>query len=205
MSARSSSPFHDPTLNKPLATAKPRFACGISRAQWFKLASSGRTPLPVRLGTRRRLARSPFFPPDLIDTRLVGCLKPTMSARLTRLAEGPGGPPKLWTYLKPSYFKPPPDEQYVINGDARAGVGATPRPLGRLPARASQPAFRRPLPGGDRRVPPVSLAAQQSSRERHDPRHDRSGHRQPQPRRPRDRRRRSQQGRGLRAGDEGCE
>ena len=53
MSARSSSPFHDPTLNKPLATAKPWFACGISRAQWFKLASSGRTPLPVRLGTRR--------------------------------------------------------------------------------------------------------------------------------------------------------
>jgi predicted DNA-binding transcriptional regulator AlpA len=27
--------------------------CGISRAQWFRLAASGRTPLPVRLGTRR--------------------------------------------------------------------------------------------------------------------------------------------------------
>jgi predicted DNA-binding transcriptional regulator AlpA len=39
--------------DRPLATAKPWFVCGISRAQWFKLASSGRTPLPVRLGTRR--------------------------------------------------------------------------------------------------------------------------------------------------------
>lgn len=38
---------------QPLATAKPWLACGISRAQWFKLAASGRTPLPVRLGTRR--------------------------------------------------------------------------------------------------------------------------------------------------------
>ena len=28
-------------------------ACGFSRAQWFKLFASGRTPLPVRLGTRR--------------------------------------------------------------------------------------------------------------------------------------------------------
>jgi predicted DNA-binding transcriptional regulator AlpA len=41
------------TLDRPLATAKPWVTCGISRAQWFKLASSGRTPLPVRLGTRR--------------------------------------------------------------------------------------------------------------------------------------------------------
>jgi predicted DNA-binding transcriptional regulator AlpA len=38
---------------RPLATAKPWLMCGISRAQWFKLAASGRTPLPVRLGTRR--------------------------------------------------------------------------------------------------------------------------------------------------------
>jgi predicted DNA-binding transcriptional regulator AlpA len=38
---------------RPLATAKPWVACGISRAQWFKLAASGRTPLPIRLGTRR--------------------------------------------------------------------------------------------------------------------------------------------------------
>jgi predicted DNA-binding transcriptional regulator AlpA len=38
---------------RPLATAKPWLLVGISRAQWFKLASSGRTPLPVRLGTRR--------------------------------------------------------------------------------------------------------------------------------------------------------
>jgi predicted DNA-binding transcriptional regulator AlpA len=38
---------------RPLAAAKPWIVCGISRAQWFKLASSGRTPLPVRLGTRR--------------------------------------------------------------------------------------------------------------------------------------------------------
>jgi predicted DNA-binding transcriptional regulator AlpA len=36
-----------------LATAKPWLVCDISRAQWFKLSASGRTPLPVRLGTRR--------------------------------------------------------------------------------------------------------------------------------------------------------
>lgn len=38
---------------RPLATSKPWSLCGISRAQWFKLYASGRTPLPVRLGTRR--------------------------------------------------------------------------------------------------------------------------------------------------------
>jgi predicted DNA-binding transcriptional regulator AlpA len=38
---------------QPLATAKPWNLVGISRAQWFKLFASGRTPLPVRLGTRR--------------------------------------------------------------------------------------------------------------------------------------------------------
>jgi predicted DNA-binding transcriptional regulator AlpA len=38
---------------RPLATAKPWTLLGISRAQWFKLFASGRTPLPVRLGTRR--------------------------------------------------------------------------------------------------------------------------------------------------------
>jgi predicted DNA-binding transcriptional regulator AlpA len=43
----------DPEAFRPLATAKPWLACGISRAQWFKLSASGRTPLPVRLGTRR--------------------------------------------------------------------------------------------------------------------------------------------------------
>jgi hypothetical protein len=38
----------------PLATSKPWLICGISRGQWFKLAASGRTPLPsARLGTRR--------------------------------------------------------------------------------------------------------------------------------------------------------
>jgi hypothetical protein len=38
----------------PLATAKPWVVCGCSRAQWFKLSASGRTPLPsARLGTRR--------------------------------------------------------------------------------------------------------------------------------------------------------
>jgi predicted DNA-binding transcriptional regulator AlpA len=36
-----------------LATPTPWAACGISRAQWYKLFNSGRTPLPVRLGTRR--------------------------------------------------------------------------------------------------------------------------------------------------------
>jgi predicted DNA-binding transcriptional regulator AlpA len=41
------------THERPLATAKPWLVCGISRAQWFKLAASGRTPMAVRLGTRR--------------------------------------------------------------------------------------------------------------------------------------------------------
>jgi predicted DNA-binding transcriptional regulator AlpA len=41
------------THERPLATAKPWLVCAISRAQWFKLSASGRTPLPVRLGTRR--------------------------------------------------------------------------------------------------------------------------------------------------------
>ena len=36
-----------------LATAKPWLLLGISRAQWFKLYSAGKTPLAVRLGTRR--------------------------------------------------------------------------------------------------------------------------------------------------------
>lgn len=46
---------HDTSENseRPLATTKPWTICGISRAQWFKLSASGRTPLPVRLGTRR--------------------------------------------------------------------------------------------------------------------------------------------------------
>ena len=39
--------------DRPLATTKPWVMCGISRAQWFKLYSSGRTPLAIRLGTRR--------------------------------------------------------------------------------------------------------------------------------------------------------
>jgi predicted DNA-binding transcriptional regulator AlpA len=38
---------------RPLATARPWTICGISRGQWYKLAASGRTPLPVWLGTRR--------------------------------------------------------------------------------------------------------------------------------------------------------
>jgi predicted DNA-binding transcriptional regulator AlpA len=41
------------TQDRPLATAKPWAICGISRAQWFKLYSSGRTPLAIRLGIRR--------------------------------------------------------------------------------------------------------------------------------------------------------
>ena len=39
--------------DRPLATATPWVACGISRAQWYKLYASGRTPLAIRLGTRR--------------------------------------------------------------------------------------------------------------------------------------------------------
>jgi predicted DNA-binding transcriptional regulator AlpA len=41
------------TAERPLATAKPWVTVAISRAQWFKLSSQGRTPLPIRLGTRR--------------------------------------------------------------------------------------------------------------------------------------------------------
>jgi predicted DNA-binding transcriptional regulator AlpA len=40
-------------LPRPLATARPWTVCGISRGQWYKLAAAGKTPLPVRLGTRR--------------------------------------------------------------------------------------------------------------------------------------------------------
>ena len=39
--------------DKPLATTKPWSLCAISRAQWYKLFNSGRTPLPIRLGERR--------------------------------------------------------------------------------------------------------------------------------------------------------
>jgi predicted DNA-binding transcriptional regulator AlpA len=42
-----------PSSAARLATKKPWEACGISRSQWYKLKASGRTPLPVRLGTRR--------------------------------------------------------------------------------------------------------------------------------------------------------
>jgi predicted DNA-binding transcriptional regulator AlpA len=41
------------TSEKPLATTKPWTVVGISRAQWFKLSRSGRTPLPTYLGARR--------------------------------------------------------------------------------------------------------------------------------------------------------
>jgi predicted DNA-binding transcriptional regulator AlpA len=41
------------TTEPLLATAKPWTVCGISRSQWYKLSASGRTPLPVRLGTKR--------------------------------------------------------------------------------------------------------------------------------------------------------
>jgi predicted DNA-binding transcriptional regulator AlpA len=42
-----------PSLSAALATSDPWTMCGISRSQWFKLAASGRTPRPIRLGTRR--------------------------------------------------------------------------------------------------------------------------------------------------------
>ena len=37
----------------PLATAQPWVTCGISRAQWHRLYSAGRTPLAIRLGKRK--------------------------------------------------------------------------------------------------------------------------------------------------------
>jgi predicted DNA-binding transcriptional regulator AlpA len=43
----------NPPQDRPLATPTPWLAGGISRAQWYKLYSSGRTPLAIRLGTRR--------------------------------------------------------------------------------------------------------------------------------------------------------
>ena len=37
-----------------LATPKPWLVCGISRSQWYKLQSQGRTPAPVaNLGQKR--------------------------------------------------------------------------------------------------------------------------------------------------------
>jgi predicted DNA-binding transcriptional regulator AlpA len=54
MSSKSSSAQElSGSQDQPLATPKPWVICGISRAQWYKLFASGRTPLPVRLGTRR--------------------------------------------------------------------------------------------------------------------------------------------------------
>jgi hypothetical protein len=39
---------------RPLATAQPWLICACSRGQWYRLAASGRTPLPsARLGSRR--------------------------------------------------------------------------------------------------------------------------------------------------------
>jgi hypothetical protein len=39
---------------QPLATTRPWLVCGCSRGQWYRLAASGRTPLPTaRLGERR--------------------------------------------------------------------------------------------------------------------------------------------------------
>jgi predicted DNA-binding transcriptional regulator AlpA len=46
-------PKSSSTQDQPLATAKPWMICGISRAQWYKLFGSGKTPLPIRLGSRR--------------------------------------------------------------------------------------------------------------------------------------------------------
>jgi len=41
-------------FERPLATSRPWAICGISRAQWLRLAAIGRTPLPTaRLGERR--------------------------------------------------------------------------------------------------------------------------------------------------------
>jgi hypothetical protein len=48
-----SSTQHPAVSDRTLATARPWLAVGVSRAQWFRLAASGKTPLPIRLGTRR--------------------------------------------------------------------------------------------------------------------------------------------------------
>ena len=37
----------------PLTTKHPWVLCGCSRNQWYRLARSGLTPLPIRLGSRR--------------------------------------------------------------------------------------------------------------------------------------------------------
>lgn len=45
-----------PTIDalRPLATSRPWTLCAVSRGQWFRLARSGKTPLPsARLGERR--------------------------------------------------------------------------------------------------------------------------------------------------------
>jgi predicted DNA-binding transcriptional regulator AlpA len=38
-----------------IATAKPWELLSLSRSQWYKLASSGKTPAPIHLGTRKPL------------------------------------------------------------------------------------------------------------------------------------------------------
>jgi predicted DNA-binding transcriptional regulator AlpA len=68
--------------DRPLATAKPWLICGISRAQWFKLYSSGRTPLAVRLGTRR---------PVYLIAELEAWLKAGAPDRLTWHRQREGG------------------------------------------------------------------------------------------------------------------
>lgn len=40
-------------ISNSLATASPWDICSISRAQWFKLNRSARTPKAIYLGTRR--------------------------------------------------------------------------------------------------------------------------------------------------------
>jgi predicted DNA-binding transcriptional regulator AlpA len=46
-------PSKSAQTNVPLATAMPWTVCGISRSQWHRLYSAGRTPLAIRLGQRR--------------------------------------------------------------------------------------------------------------------------------------------------------
>lgn len=40
-------------VERRLATRRPWWVCDCSRQQWYKLAAAGKTPLPVRLGSRR--------------------------------------------------------------------------------------------------------------------------------------------------------
>ena len=68
---------------KPLATSTPWTSCDISRSQWFKMASAGKTPAPTaRLGIRKPV----WIIDDLLEWLRQGC--PDRETFERNMAEG---------------------------------------------------------------------------------------------------------------------